>query len=170
MKSELNDFIYFKKNQLHYCDLSIGRVDVKSHKGKRIHSDVGSMNPDGYIRIWCNGTLRMKHRLIYFLATGIIPNNGEEIDHIDRDRSNNSIHNLRILTKGVNNSRSLNRKYGKQLTTDQVITICELLQNTSMSDTDIAEFVGRSRATVRDIKKRRSRVSISKKYSWTHRE
>ena len=170
MKSELNDFEFFRDNQLVYSDLSTGRLDVKNLNINKIYQDVGSKNPDGYIRLWCNGTLRMKHRLIYFLQHGVLPQTGEEIDHIDRDRSNNSISNLRILSKSKNNSRSLNRKFGSQLSIEQITQICEMLQNTSMSDEAIAQVVGRSRATVRDIKKRRSRVNISKGYTWLHRE
>lgn len=170
MSQELIDFEYFKENQLHYIDHFTGIVNVKSHGGKRIHYNAGSMNPDGYIRIWCNGSLRMQHRLNYYLYHGVLPDEGYEIDHKDKNRANNGILNLRILSKSDNNSRSYNRKFGSQLTLEQVHSICKMLQDTSMSDSDIASVIGRSRATVRDIKKRRSRTSISKDYVWPHRE
>lgn len=41
------------------------------------------------------------HRVIWFMHHGIIPD-GMEIDHIDRDKLNNSIENLRLVTREGN--------------------------------------------------------------------
>jgi len=168
MNQELQDFNYFKDNQL----LNINYVtSVITSKGKnnRIYYDIGSINPDGYVRLWCNKKLRMKHRLIYFLAHGELPNVGEEIDHYDNVRDNNKLSNLRILLKHENNTNSMNRKFGKQMTESKVRRICLLLAYTSHSDLTIANMVNISRGTVRDIKIRRSRIAIGNDYSWEHR-
>ena len=41
------------------------------------------------------------HRFIWFYCYGLIPKN-MEIDHIDRNVSNNSIYNLRLVTRSQN--------------------------------------------------------------------
>ena len=42
------------------------------------------------------------HRVIYALYTNTSMDNGLDIDHIDRDKQNNSIHNLRLATRSQN--------------------------------------------------------------------
>jgi hypothetical protein len=168
MSQELLDFEYFKKHQLHVYEPTTAVLDTIQKNG-RIYKNVGSINSDGYVRMWCNRKLRMKHRLIYFLEYGKLPKKGEEIDHIDNIRNNNCINNLRILSKKENNTKSFNRKFGKQLSLEKIHIICKLLQDTDISDKLIAEKIGRSRGTVRDIKTRRTRTKISSKYSWPHR-
>ena len=75
-----------------------------------------------------------------------------------------------IYEKSANNSSCSNRKFGRQRTKAEIQKICELLQNTNLSDQAIADQVKYvTRATVRDIKIRRSRKSISQTYSWPHR-
>lgn len=175
MTQEIKDFQYFIDNQLHNFDPITGQLDTKFknntgvYTDARIFKDIGSKNEDGYVRVWANGKLRMKHRLVYFIVHGVLPDEGYEIDHIDNNRANNAPSNLCILSKSKNNSSCNNRKFGKQLNTEQVHLICALLQDTELSDLDIANQVGRSRGTVRDIKTRRTRTSISKDYSWNHR-
>ena len=168
MSQELQDFQYFKDNQLVDFDPVSGRLDVKTANNKYFH-DVGSINEDGYVRVWTNGRLRMKHRLVYFLVYGKLPDPGNEIDHVNNIRHDNRPTNLREVSKSVNNSGCANRKFGKRFTKETVKEICELLATTSMSDLDIAKKCGTSRGTVRDIKTRKSRTSISCHYQWPHR-
>ena len=169
MTQELQDFMYFRDHQLHSINFADGIINVIGGRYKNtIYQDIGSKNPDGYVRVWCNGKLRMKHRLIYFLYHGELPNDGEEIDHYDNIRWHNGISNLRILTKSLNNTACNNRKIGR-FSVDKIHQICTLLQNTLDSDEIIASITGASRATVRDIKTRRSRKGISQNYSWEHR-
>ena len=169
MNQELIDFEYFKKHQLESIDFNTGVINAIGGKwGNTIYADVGSENPDGYIRLWCNRRLRMKHRLVFFLAHGILPKAGQEIDHIDKNRSNNCLSNLCLASKRVNNMDSLNRKIGR-FTKEDIHRVCYLLQHSELSDQQIADEVGVSRATVRDIKCRRSRQTISVNYSWPHR-
>ena len=169
MSQEIEDFRYFQKHQLVSVDYATGVIITKGGKwGNAIYHDVGSKNPDGYIRLWCNKRLRMKHRLIFFLAYGTIPEAGNEIDHIDKNRSNNCLKNLCIAAKRINNTGSLNRMVGR-FTEDEIHRICQLLQDTTLSDEVIANETGATRATVRDIKCRRSRQTISVNYAWPHR-
>ena len=67
---------------------------VKQHRDK-----------NGYVRIYINGKSEYLHRVI---ATEFVPNEdpivNEQIDHIDRDKNNNSPYNLRWCNPIVNNS------------------------------------------------------------------
>ena len=169
MNQELIDFEHFKQHQLVSVDFTTGVITAKGGRWQNtIYQDVGSENPDGYIRLWCNRKLRMKHRLVFFLAHGVIPKANQEIDHIDKNRSNNCLKNLCVTSKRVNNMGA-SRVKKKQFSKEAIHQICHLLQNTSISDLDIAAEVGTSRATVRDIKCRESRQTISNNYSWPHR-
>ena len=169
MGQEEIDFQHFKEHQLVSIDFCTGVINAKGGRwGSHIYQDVGSQSPDGYVRLWCNGRLRMKHRLIFFLGHGCLPQPGQEIDHIDKVRSNNALSNLRMVTKSVNNTGSLNRKIGR-FTEEEIRKVCALLQDTDLSDGAIAQATGATRATVRDIKCRRSRHAIAASYSWSHR-
>lgn len=61
----------------------------------------GSYNTgDGYIQIGIDGTVYKAHVLAWFYMYGIWPVNA--IDHKDRNRTNNSIANLRDVTQSLN--------------------------------------------------------------------
>lgn len=59
----------------------------------------GSVETDGYRRIRFKGRKLYAHRLIWILHNNTHP---ELIDHIDGDRSNNAISNLRPASKSLN--------------------------------------------------------------------
>jgi hypothetical protein len=67
----------------------------------------GSKKGNGYVEIQINGRMHKAHRLAWLVSFGELPPD-LEIDHIDGDRSNNAIANLRLVTKAVNqqNQRS----------------------------------------------------------------
>lgn len=73
----------------------------------------GTLKPDGYIRIQVNGRLYYAHRLAWLMAYGEWPSN--IIDHIDGDRKNNSLANLRNATLTENNRsrKRVSAKYKK---------------------------------------------------------
>ena len=74
----------------------------------------------GYLRIMINYKYYQQHRLISLFFLGLdIDDNTSEIDHIDRNRLNNSIDNLRIVSHQQNmfnqNARGYTKsKYGFQ--------------------------------------------------------
>lgn len=78
--------------------------DVFSHTGNIVN---GSLYKNGYIMLSLrlkDETIRVyKHQLCYYLETGLYTNKDENIDHIDRNRINNKINNLRIITQEQNN-------------------------------------------------------------------
>ena len=67
----------------------------------------------GYVLVWLNGHTYRYHRI---LAKHFIPNpeNLQEVDHIDRNKANNSLDNLRWVTRTENNSNRTVKKYGKR--------------------------------------------------------
>jgi hypothetical protein len=52
------------------------------------------------------GTKMYEHRLVFLMEHGYLPN---EIDHIDRDKANNDINNLRDATRAENLRNTLSR-------------------------------------------------------------
>lgn len=65
---------------------------------------VGSLKPSKYKQVQIGKKMYLVHRLIFLYHHGYLP---ETIDHIDNNRLNNSIENLREATKSQN---AINRK------------------------------------------------------------
>ncbi len=73
----------------------------KSSENKISRGDVaGCIDDKGYIRIRVNGKLYRAHRLAWIYIYGSSPSS--QIDHIDQDKSNNRIANLREATNSQN--------------------------------------------------------------------
>ena len=69
---------------------------------RRLDRPAGNKNKiSGYRQIRIDGKLHYEHRLVWIMTNGDI-SKGMEIDHIDGDRSNNSITNLRAGTHQQN--------------------------------------------------------------------
>lgn len=70
----------------------------------------GSMR-NGYVRYSLKGKLYSAHKLVYQIFVGEIPN-GYVIDHINGDRSDNNLKNLRCITQSENmyNAQRLGHK------------------------------------------------------------
>ena len=65
-----------------------------------ISNPAGFVKPDGYRQIKIDGVTYREHRLAWLYVHGEWP--AEQIDHIDLDRSNNRIDNLREATHSEN--------------------------------------------------------------------
>ena len=65
----------------------------------RIGDVVGTVNSHGYRVTKIGGKIYTVHRLIYFYHHGVWP---EFIDHINRNRDDNRIENLRSVTRSEN--------------------------------------------------------------------
>jgi HNH endonuclease len=74
---------------------------VSSNNRIKIGDIAGSVSKrTGYIQIKINLKLHQAHRLAWLYVYGELPKN--EIDHIDHNRTNNSISNLREVTRQEN--------------------------------------------------------------------
>jgi hypothetical protein len=116
----------FKEQRGKY--MSIVKIEIKSRPGTFITLDddvaekIGGWNwrMDGSdlifpkIRAHIQGSKPYKkafcHRAAIWAATGQWPDKGMEIDHINHDRLDNRIENLRLVTRGQNNLNCLRRK------------------------------------------------------------
>lgn len=72
----------------------------------------GTKTKKGYIQIQINGRRYYAHRIVWIITHGEIPE-GYEIDHIDLDKTNNKLQNLRLVTKSQNLSNRGKQKNNK---------------------------------------------------------
>lgn len=164
MTQEELDFIYFKKNQLYNVCFNTGSIDVKvKTRWKNVHKyyyNIGSLNHDNYERVWTNKKLRMKHRLIYWLYHGTLP---EEIDHINKIRNDNSIHNLRSVTR-KENVQNNNCSSFKRLSFDEVHELCKAIQSNLYNITQLSKMFNKSRVHIKNIMGKKHWSEISNQY------
>jgi hypothetical protein len=84
----------------------------KPRSGIQVKDQAGSIDSKGYIRIRFNGKKYLNHRLIFLMHYGYLP---KMLDHIDNNRLNNCIENLRPATReenGYNKPLQKNNKSG----------------------------------------------------------
>lgn len=103
--------------------------------------------------------------------------NKTQVNHIDGNKSNNSIENLEWVTPhenichaykiGLINRRFSEKSPNHKLTEKQVRKVCELLEeHPNLSLKAIAEIVGCNDANVESIKYRKAWKSVSKNYKF----
>lgn len=80
----------------------------KTGMGRQISKPVGCMDHLGYKRVMVDYKMYLTHRIIWLLNYGEWPK--DQIDHIDRDPSNNRLNNLRDVSRSIN-SRCAKTKY-----------------------------------------------------------
>ena len=99
------------KNMFDYVDGNLIRKQNSLRNVRKAGEKAGYIhNHDGYVRICIAKKQYMAHRLIFLMFHGFMP---RYIDHIDLNRSNNKIENLRQANWSQNNSNKNVRKDSK---------------------------------------------------------
>lgn len=93
---------------LYYDETSKSCLRWKVDLGQRVKADseAGSLNKNGYHVVQLQGVLYLSHRVVAALHN--LEVNGYVIDHINRNRSDNRISNLRAVTQ-KENMQNINR-------------------------------------------------------------
>lgn len=79
-------------------------LNTLSSSGKK-GTEAGFSRSDGYIGVGLNGKCYLAHRLAWFYCYSYFPEN--EIDHINHDRADNRLINLREVSAACNRRNSL---------------------------------------------------------------
>lgn len=83
------------------CDAGTGIVTRRVGRGGRPAGEiVGCVRPDGYLTVMVCKRLILVHRIVWCLARGEWPNG--VIDHVNGNRADNRIENLRVTTQRGN--------------------------------------------------------------------
>ena len=87
---------------------------IRPSNNVNIGDVAGNSRADGYREVKIETVKYLLHRVIFFMNHGYLP---EFIDHIDGDKSNNKIENLRECTNGQNQHNrviGINNKSGSK--------------------------------------------------------
>lgn len=92
-KQEIADCFEYRDGTLYWKKVA--------HPNKQylVGKEVGSIHKTGYRHVTWMGKVWKVHRLIFMLVHGYLP---KEIDHINGDRSDNRIENLREVSRSEN--------------------------------------------------------------------
>lgn len=101
-QDELKTLVEYRDGKLYWVKPTSNRV--------KVGDEVGSLQPNGYVGARINGVFWGLHRLVYLYHNDIALTNTDHIDHIDRNRANNDISNLRLVTQQQNNFNCSNTK------------------------------------------------------------
>lgn len=100
--------------KIYWSEREVVRKGDKVFNTKYAGKVAGGLRPDGYIGIVSTIDGRhesvLAHRLAWFIVTGECP---EAIDHIDHDRSNNALENLRAADRDINSKNQSIRSDNK---------------------------------------------------------
>lgn len=96
------DVLEFVADNLHYnkASGSLTWLNDRANGKVKAGSIAGSRTSKGYLQIRVFGSWFKVHRIIWLLENGSWP--VDQIDHIDRDTSNNQINNLRSVSNYEN--------------------------------------------------------------------
>lgn len=94
------DLTYERVAEVFRCDAETGVLERKLKSGRWRACGGKPNHSSGYSHLKIDGKNYLAHRLIWLLTHGEWPEN--EIDHVDRDRMNNKIENLRDATRTEN--------------------------------------------------------------------
>lgn len=95
------------KQLLHYNPDTGKFARLTKWGSQQIGDEPGSRSPQGYWYIGVDCKIYPAHRLVWLYVNGEMPNG--DIDHINRDRLDNRLVNLRVTTRSTNLHNSPHR-------------------------------------------------------------
>ncbi|WP_158233083.1 MULTISPECIES: HNH endonuclease signature motif containing protein [unclassified Erwinia] len=105
MKTKLREAFEYRNGQLTWKYRPISHFKSphawKSTNSRLAGKPAGKVRANGYVTVYLDGKNQYVHRLIWVYHFGNIPEN-MEIDHINHNRTDNRIENLRLVTRAEN--------------------------------------------------------------------
>jgi hypothetical protein len=103
---------YSRVREVFDYDEESGFLTWKNHMSRKCRkgSKANHLSPSGYIKVHVDGKSHRAHRLIWLWNYGYLPEN--DIDHINGDRSDNRLENLREVTRSCNLYNKIKRSRG----------------------------------------------------------
>lgn len=92
MIERFRDALYYDESSPSFLRWRHDKINGNGRVFLRAGDCAGSLKKSGYWEVNFEGRLRMVHRVIFALHHGVLPS---QVDHKDRNRSNNNIANLR---------------------------------------------------------------------------
>jgi hypothetical protein len=87
-----------------------GSLFCRVHRGNAgVGTVAGSHDSSGYLRVMVDGKSYKAHRLVFLYHHGYLPEN--DVDHIDKCKTNNRVENLREVSKSCNMINSAQRAF-----------------------------------------------------------
>jgi hypothetical protein len=85
-------------------------------KKSLVGTECGYKTKNGYLRMACENKHVMVHHVVWYLHNGVWPDPSMDIDHINMDKLDNRIENLRQVSRTINalNNRALGVSKNKQ--------------------------------------------------------
>jgi hypothetical protein len=90
-QTELHERFEYRNGELFYKISPLPKI--------KVGSKAGGVNAEGYVRISVDGKKLSAHRIVFMMQHGYLPT---EIDHINGNRTDNRIENLRAVNRTQN--------------------------------------------------------------------
>lgn len=95
---DFNIYVEYKDGDLYWKERDFGYQPAKWNRNKA-GTKAGKLSHYGYVILIINQQSYLAHRIVFWIHHGYIP---DYIDHIDRNRTNNKIENLRECNQHQN--------------------------------------------------------------------
>lgn len=133
------------------CSRYYATIDGRIFGKRNMNYIKPKLTPDGYetVHLYTDSGDYVPWRVSRLIATAFIPNpeGKDTVDHIDGNRTNNKVSNLRWMWMWENDNQ---RRITHGTPTEKIIEICRYLES-GMSQTQAAKAAGVDRQIVRDL-------------------